>query len=308
VRPTDEANQRTSRSLSTTSALLIGQFVALVGVLGPCQALSTAVHSPLAIPRSVTFRPSKEERKEKDYPSAQAPRVCIRDIRLELSGATASDIADAEAALSRLRTGGQAVPGLESLTHSLLRSEAVASSWIEALRVSHRKLAEAGAQAPGGRYDDARAVLGNVQAMAAAVRTGAASEPFSVDDILSMHGMLLSASDVPEDRMRAGRFRDEPVFVGGTNPTNAEYVGPPTRSRSSSPTSSRSSTSATIWRRPSSRGSRMRSSRASTRSTTATGGWDAASSTRCCGGRPPTTSSRRFPSPSPATAIGTSRG
>jgi Fic family protein len=205
-------------------------------------------------------------RKEKRYPSVKGPKVCpmrltrgryvtqrrqadlsrfggraarapltyeafvperIHDIRLELSGATASDIADAEAALNRLRIGGRAVPGLESLTHSLLRSEAVASSWIEALRVSHRKLAEAGAHAPGARYDDARAVLGNVQATSAAVRIGAASEPFSVDDILSMHGMLLSASDVPEDRTRAGRFRDEPVFIGGTNPTNAQYVGPP---------------------------------------------------------------------------------
>src|SRR5918996_388424 len=87
-----------------------------------------------------------------------------------------SDVADAESALARLRTQGQPTLGLESLTRSLLRSEAVASSWIEALQVSHRRLAEAERQAPGHRYDEARRVLGNVRAMAAAVEIGAARQ------------------------------------------------------------------------------------------------------------------------------------
>ena len=150
----------------------------------------------------------------------------VRDIELSVSGDVAADVADAEAALSRLRAQTPA-SGLEALSRSLMRSEAVASSWIEALRVSHRKLAEAQQQAPGGAYDEARRVLGNVRAMDAAVKIGADSDPFTVDDILSMHGALMSTSNVREDRERAGTFRAEPVFIGGTTPHNAEYVGPP---------------------------------------------------------------------------------
>lgn len=151
----------------------------------------------------------------------------ILDLDLVLQGPTAADVADAEAALSRLHEQTRLAAGIEPLTRSLMRSEAVASSWIEALRVSHRKLAEAERDAPGSRYDEARRVLGNVRAMMAAIEIGAGSQPFTVDDILSMHGMLMSTSNVREDRDRAGTFREEPVFVGGTTPLNADYVGPP---------------------------------------------------------------------------------
>lgn len=151
----------------------------------------------------------------------------IGDIDLSVTGATAGDLADAEAALGRLGAHSQSASGLESLSRSLMRSEAVASSWIEALRVSHRKLAEAEQNAPGTTYDDARRVLGNVRAMAAAIEIGSESEPFTVDDIRSMHGMLMSTSSVREDQDRVGQFRSEPVFIGGTTPANAEYVGPP---------------------------------------------------------------------------------
>lgn len=37
----------------------------------------------------------------------------------------------------------------------------------------------------------------------------------------------MSTSNLAEDRSHAGQLRDGPVFIGGTNPTNAEYVGPP---------------------------------------------------------------------------------
>lgn len=151
----------------------------------------------------------------------------IVDIEVRLSGVAAADVADAEAALSRLTQSSVAFPGLEALARRLLRSEAIASSWIEALQVSHRRLAEAEQGAPGGRYDEARRVLGNVRALDAAVNIGARTDPITVNDVLSMHGALMSTSNVEQDRARAGQVRDGPVFIGGTNPTNAEYVGPP---------------------------------------------------------------------------------
>ena len=151
----------------------------------------------------------------------------IADLQLTLSGATAADVADAESALSRLRERAVAGASLEALTRRLMRSEAIASSWIEALQVSHRRLAEAEQGAPGHRYDEARRVLGNVRAMLAAIDVGASGRPLDLDDLRSLHGTLLSTSNAPEDVARAGQFRTEPVFIGGTSPDNADYVGPP---------------------------------------------------------------------------------
>lgn len=151
----------------------------------------------------------------------------ISDLQVTLSGVTAADVADAEAALARLRERSDGGPGLEALTRRLMRSEAIASSWIEALRVSHRRLAEAEQGAPGSRYDEARRVLGNVRAMLAAVEVGASGRPLDLDDLRSLHGALLSTSNVRADVERSGQFRTEPVFIGGTSPDNAEYVGPP---------------------------------------------------------------------------------
>lgn len=151
----------------------------------------------------------------------------IADVTLRLSGVAAADVADSEAALARLAERAAGAPALEALARRLLRSEAVASSWIEALRVSHRRLAEAEQGAPGARYDEARRVLANVGALEAAVAIGARDDAITVDDLLGMHRLLLSGSNLPLDRSLAGRVRDRAVFIGGTDPTNAEYVAPP---------------------------------------------------------------------------------
>ena len=110
------------------------------------------------------------------------------DIELRLSGVAAADAAHAEAALARLARSSAAFPSLEALARRLLRSEASASSWIEASHVSHRRLAEAEQRTPGGRYDEARRVLGNVRALDAAVDIGARSDPIMLEDLRPMHG------------------------------------------------------------------------------------------------------------------------
>lgn len=151
----------------------------------------------------------------------------LQEVEPLLSGPTAADVADAERALLAMEAAAGDVLGMEALSRSLLRSEAVASSWIEALEVSHRKLAEAEHGAPGGSYEAARRVVGNVRAMARAIEIGAQERELLVDDLLSMHGTLMSDSTVAADRDRAGQIRDEPVFIGGVSPDTAEYVGPP---------------------------------------------------------------------------------
>lgn len=63
--------------------------------------------------------------------------------------------------------------------------------------------------------------------MATPIEIGSKSEPFTVDDVRSMHGMLMSTSNVREDQHRAGEVRAQPVFIGGSMPATAEYVGTP---------------------------------------------------------------------------------
>ena len=70
-------------------------------------------------------------------------------------------------------------------------------------------------------------MVGNVRAMARAIEVEAHDRPLEVDDLLSMHGMLMSGSSLPIGHERAGKVREGPVFIGGTTPANAEYVGPP---------------------------------------------------------------------------------
>lgn len=151
----------------------------------------------------------------------------VADLDVSLTGATAADVADAERAVIALQAVATGIEGFDALARMLLRSEAVASSWIEAVQVSHRKLAEAEHGAPGSSYDEARRVVANVRAMARAVEIGARSDRLDVDDLLSMHGMLMSGSALPIDQERAGKLRNEPVFIGGTSPQTAEYAGPP---------------------------------------------------------------------------------
>lgn len=75
---------------------------------------------------------------------------------------------------------------LEGMARQLLRFEALASSQIEGLSLSHRKLARA---ALDGHHDyKAREVLANIGAMEEAVRIGKTADPITPADILAMFG------------------------------------------------------------------------------------------------------------------------
>ena len=119
------------------------------------------------------------------------------------------------------RTGSALIP-LEGLARQLLRSEALASSAIEGLRISHRKLAQAEIQAEG--QFKAREVLANTRAMEEAVRIGEGSKSLKVEDVLALHRTL--AIVPPLDRI-AGELRREQGWIGGDSPPDADYVGPP---------------------------------------------------------------------------------
>jgi Fic family protein len=144
------------------------------------------------------------------------------------TGETTAGILDATLAVAHLNQSSVAPRGLEALATQLLRSEALASSRIEGLDLSHRRLARASFD--GSATHDLRAaeVVGNVQAMRKAITLGEAARPLRIADIAEIHRALLTS--VHDERV-AGTIRTTQNWIG-TNPTSpagAHFVPPPAR-------------------------------------------------------------------------------
>jgi Fic family protein len=147
----------------------------------------------------------------------------IADHDWTLDSATAEAIFEAERRCTELQARSASV-GLDTVARQLLRSEAVASSKIEGLVLSHRRLAKAAAM-PSGDLT-AQSVLANVAAIEAAYEFAHSSEPFSVDALKRIHARLFESTQ--QDRW-GGVVRDRQNWIGGhaTTPVNADFVPPP---------------------------------------------------------------------------------
>jgi Fic family protein len=147
----------------------------------------------------------------------------IADYDWTLDSATAEAIFEAERRCRELQAASGSV-GLDTVARQLLRSEAVASSKIEGLVLSHRRLAKAAA-VPSGDLT-AQSVLANVAAIEAAYELARASEPFSVDALKGIHARLFAST--PQDHL-GGVMRDRQNWIGGeaTTPVTADFVPPP---------------------------------------------------------------------------------
>ncbi|MDZ7577795.1 MAG: Fic family protein [Candidatus Nanopelagicales bacterium] len=141
-----------------------------------------------------------------------------------LAGRAAEAVSVATAALSELQAVG---PGhnLEALATTLLRAEALGSSFIEGLRASNKRLALA-VYEPVAADPTARAVLGNVRAMERAIEIGTERSGFQLDDLIDIHRTLLEGTT--EERF-AGVVRTGQNWIGGrgTSPRDAAFVPPP---------------------------------------------------------------------------------
>ena len=148
----------------------------------------------------------------------------IAAIRPAVSFETADRIARAEAAIRDLDAEDR-IQRLEAIGALLLRSEAIASSRIEGIELSQRKLARALID-PRASKGSARAVAANVLAMEEAIEGASAGTDLTVASIEAIHRTLMA--DEPE-RVLAGRFRDEQNWIGGRrgNPSDARYIPPP---------------------------------------------------------------------------------
>lgn len=149
------------------------------------------------------------------YEAAVVPEIA--DAALTLPTRLAAAEADAVAAVSRFDS--DAASALLPFTPLLLRSESSASSRIERLTVSARRLMEA--ELFGAGRGNAALVVANTRAMTAAASI---RPPLSLDSLLSMHRALLESS-APDD---AGALRREPVWIGGSelSPAGALFVPP----------------------------------------------------------------------------------
>ena len=164
-------------------------------------------------------------RARRPFPFEAFVPVTLADRDFVLTAQTAAAVQDATVAtveLNRLHRGNAA---LTALSTQLLRSEALASSRIEGLELSHRRLARAQYEA----YDrKAAEVVGNVRAMQQAIELGEQARPLTTEDLCEIHATLLASV---YDAKIAGRVRGTQNWVGinASSPSGAEFVPPPAR-------------------------------------------------------------------------------
>jgi Fic family protein len=171
--------------------------------------------------------PSRRGRLPCDYEAYGPDLLAGRSFTFD--GDVAADVADAEAAIIRLNSSASALADTEALARLLLRAESVASSRIEGLEIGARKLLRAeAAQQLGERTPDVTAeeVLGNVNAMNAAIHRIGPGETVTLDALLDFHRRLMANTPLA---VHGGRLRDKQNWIGGSayNPCSAAFVPPP---------------------------------------------------------------------------------
>jgi Fic family protein len=170
---------------------------------------------------------SRRDRRSCDY-SAYAPDVLVGR-GFVLDGDVAADVADAEAAITRLNAEARALVDTEALARILLRAESVASSRIEGLEIGARRLlrAEAVLAASESPSDvTATEVLGNIDAMLYGIGRVGLGDEITGEVLLEIHRRLLAGTRL---ETHGGSFRNVQNWIGGSdyNPCSADFVPPP---------------------------------------------------------------------------------
>lgn len=147
----------------------------------------------------------------------------IAELQPHVSAAVGAAVEAGAAACAQL-DASPGIDDLEPVARLLLRAESVASSRIEGLQLSHRRIEEA-RFAPGGARGTALSIVRNIDAMARAIELGTQLERLTLDDLLSIHRALMNTE---RDQAIAGVIREEQNWIGGGNtPRRAEFVPPP---------------------------------------------------------------------------------
>jgi Fic family protein len=171
--------------------------------------------------------PRRSDNRGCEYEAYVPDRLAERSFTFD--GEVAADVADAEAAITRLNLEATSLVDTEALARILLRAESVASSRIEGLQIGARRLLRAeAARGLGDAPTDVTAVevLGNIDAMVYGISQVQAGDAISVELLLEIHRRLMAGTRLEE---YGGRFRSEQNWIGGSdyNPCNAAFVPPP---------------------------------------------------------------------------------
>ncbi len=154
--------------------------------------------------------------------------VAIAERRFSLDDEAVAAVSTATKALAELNASHGRATSLDALARNLVLSEAVASSRIEGLVLSHKRLARAAYRREGSPTGDRKAaeVLGNVDALEQAIELGVRAQPISVQDVQDIHETLLRFTF---DKTIAGVVRKDQNWVGGSeyHPLDAAFVPPP---------------------------------------------------------------------------------
>jgi Fic family protein len=132
------------------------------------------------------------------------------------SAAAATEVAHAAEALDA---------DYEPLARLLLRSEGVASSYIEGVTASVVDVVLAEEQVGGIGTGAAAWVACNLAAVSQAVASAEGGAPLGVDTLCEWHRTLMTGSPTPERYV--GVIRNEQGWIGGTSPIDAHLVTPP---------------------------------------------------------------------------------
>lgn len=150
----------------------------------------------------------------------------IADQDFVIRADVAAAASQGESAVEQLNSYPPAFGSFEALARSLLRAESIASSRIEGLEMSHRRLAKAAYASTKALDATAESVLGNMRAMEAAVTLGSQIKELRSDDIVALHHVLMSAT---RDAHIAGIVRTTQNWIGraGDSPRDADFIPPP---------------------------------------------------------------------------------
>jgi len=182
--------------------------------------------------------PRHESRRWEADPDAYGGRAARRSFTFEafipdgiagldpvLPSTVSARVSEAERAIQSLNQPFLARQ-LGALAPRLLRAESVASSWIEGLQISQRRLARAEAGGEEARDPTARAVLGNIAAMEGLLALAKAGKTLTLKALLGVHRALMELTPNP---FGAGELRQKQNWIGNNpySPEGADHVPPP---------------------------------------------------------------------------------
>jgi Fic family protein len=126
-----------------------------------------------------------------------------------------------EQAAAAVTAGGREAARFEPIAMLLLRTEGIASSFIEGLRVS---LVDVAAAEIGDTTNPtAKYIADNLAAVVEAL--GTSQRPLTIEDVHNWHRRLMRDSKLPPEML--GSFRTTQSWIGGTSPRDAALVPPP---------------------------------------------------------------------------------